>query len=318
MEELTPHPATQPEAPTVAESSGTAPEMAPAPGTSVASPAETVPSLAERKAAARTVAQVAAKVPDAEAEMRRISRRSFLWAGVTGVVAYSGWRWLITREDDDGIPWPFRRVLDLNADLARDYFSGSRLAPTFPLAQATVPQQNGDDGLSDGFDPSTWKLAVTGLASGNDLSLTLDDLKAFPHQEMVTEFKCIEGWSYIVHWGGVRFADFMKKYPPATQDGNPPDVANNPGNLVQYVGMMTPDQGYYVSLDMKSALHPQTLLCYELDGKPLPMEHGAPLRLVIPVKYGVKHIKRIGTITYAAERPADYWAERGYDWYAGH
>jgi DMSO/TMAO reductase YedYZ molybdopterin-dependent catalytic subunit len=81
--------------------------------------------------------------------------------------------------------------------------------------------------------------------------------------------------------------------------------------------MATPDEGYYVGLDMASALHPQTLLCYEMNGKPLALEHGAPLRLAIPVKYGIKNLKRIGTITYTDQKPADYWAERGYDWYAG-
>lgn len=68
---------------------------------------------------------------------------------------------------------------------------------------------------------------------------------------------------------------------------------------------------------MPSALHPQTLLAYEMNGKPLEAGHGAPLRLAIPVKYGIKNIKRIGSIEYTDERPKDYWAERGYDWYAG-
>jgi DMSO/TMAO reductase YedYZ molybdopterin-dependent catalytic subunit len=69
---------------------------------------------------------------------------------------------------------------------------------------------------------------------------------------------------------------------------------------------------------MESALHPQTLLCYEMNGQPLSLKHGAPLRLIIPVKYGIKNIKRIGKITYTDKRPADFWAERGYDRYSGH
>jgi DMSO/TMAO reductase YedYZ molybdopterin-dependent catalytic subunit len=68
---------------------------------------------------------------------------------------------------------------------------------------------------------------------------------------------------------------------------------------------------------MASALHPQTLLCYEMGGRPLTPEHGAPLRLVIPVKYGIKNLKQIGTIQFTDVRPADYWAQQGYDWYAG-
>jgi DMSO/TMAO reductase YedYZ molybdopterin-dependent catalytic subunit len=81
--------------------------------------------------------------------------------------------------------------------------------------------------------------------------------------------------------------------------------------------MKTPDQAYFVGLDSASALHPQTLLCYEMNGADLTGAHGAPLRLVIPVKYGIKNIKRIGEITYTNERPEDYWANEGYDWYAG-
>lgn len=113
-------------------------------------------------------------------------------------------------------------------------------------------------------------------------------------------------------------ADFAAKYGPATMSGAPPDVQKTPEDLVRYVSLETPDDGYYVGLDMPSALHPQTLLCYEMNGQPLSPAHGAPLRLVIPVKYGIKNIKRIGTIRFTDQRPADYWAERGYDWYAGH
>ncbi|MBA3439166.1 MAG: molybdopterin-dependent oxidoreductase [Pyrinomonadaceae bacterium] len=133
---------------------------------------------------------------------------------------------------------------------------------------------------------------------------TLDNIRALPRVEITTELKCIEGWSEVVHWAGARFADFADRYAPAT-----------PGS---YVGLETPDGGYYVGLDMESARHPQTLLCYEMDGKPLALEHGAPLRLYIPVKYGIKSIKRIGTISFTDDRPADFWAERGYDWYSGH
>jgi DMSO/TMAO reductase YedYZ molybdopterin-dependent catalytic subunit len=69
---------------------------------------------------------------------------------------------------------------------------------------------------------------------------------------------------------------------------------------------------------MPSALQSQTLLCYEMNGKPLPVNQGFPLRLIIPVKYGIKHLKRIGTMFFSNDKPADYWAERGYDYYAGH
>jgi DMSO/TMAO reductase YedYZ molybdopterin-dependent catalytic subunit len=249
-----------------------------------------------------------------------MSRRSFLWAGAALVGGYTGWRWLISRRDDNGLPWPFRRALEIDEQVARDYFQSARLTPTFPRVLAREPRPNGEIGMDDdSFDPADWKLHLEG-ANGADQpqKLTLADIRSLPRVEMTTELKCIEGWSEVVHWAGVRFADFAAQYPPPTRDGGMPDVKNRPGNLVDYVAMETPDGGYYVGLDMASALHPQTLLCYEMNGQPLTSEHGAPLRLVIPVKYGIKNIKRIGTIRYTAERPKDYWAEQGYDWYAGH
>lgn len=151
------------------------------------------------------------------------------------------------------------------------------------------------------------------------LLLTLDDIRTLPRVEMTTELKCIEGWSTIVNWAGARFADFAARYqPPTREGGGAPGARERPQELVRYVGLATPDGGYYVGMDMPSALHPQTLLCYEMNGQPLTPEHGAPLRLVTPVKYGIKHIKRIGRITFTDERPGDFWAERGYDWHSGH
>ena len=134
---------------------------------------------------------------------------------------------------------------------------------------------------------------------------------------MTTELKCIEGWSTIVNWAGARFSDFIARFPPATHNGSQPDI-NRPQDFLPYVSLVTPDGGYYVGMDMPSILHPQTLLAYEMNGAPLTKEHGAPLRLATATKYGIKQIKRIGRITFIGERPADFWAERGYDWYSGH
>jgi DMSO/TMAO reductase YedYZ molybdopterin-dependent catalytic subunit len=176
---------------------------------------------------------------------------------------------------------------------------------------------NGDVGLDTDFDPSKWQLQVEGLAAQDEpLALGLDAVKKLPRVEMTTEFKCIEGWSIVVQWAGARFSDFMQAYPPKMQSGDDFSL-DNPEDLPPYVSMSTPEDEYYVGLEMESMLHPQTLLCYEQNHQPLTLEHGAPLRLVIPVKYGVKNIKRIGSIRYTNVRPADYWAEQGYDWYIG-
>jgi DMSO/TMAO reductase YedYZ molybdopterin-dependent catalytic subunit len=120
---------------------------------------------------------------------------------------------------------------------------------------------------------------------------------------MTTDLKCIEGWSVVVTWAGARLRDFAGTYGLDAR--------------TKYVSLATPDGAYYVGLDTASAMHPQTLLCYEMNGVPLTAAHGAPVRLVTTVKYGIKSIKRIGTIVFTDLRPRDYWAERGYDWYAG-
>lgn len=247
---------------------------------------------------------------EARQRIQTISRRSFLWGAAATGAGFAGWRWLYSRPTQDGIPWPFRRALEFNEGLSHAYFRDSRLAPVFPRKSVSTPMTNGDIGMSDDFSSDDWQLTVDGLESGKTLTLTLEDLKQLPHVEsMITELKCIEGWSVVVEWAGVRLADFIAKYPPAR---------DKEGRHPAFVALETPDGNYYVGLDWESAIHPQTLLCYEMNGLPLTDEHGAPLRLVIPVKYGIKNIKRIGTIRFTNDRPKDYWAEQGYDWYAGH
>jgi len=158
--------------------------------------------------------------------------------------------------------------------------------------------------MSDGFDPAAWKLQVI-RRPGDTLFISLNEIKALPKTDLVFDFKCIEGWSQVTHWAGVKFSDFAAKFNLNLQ------------TQMKYVGFVTPDKRYYVGIDMPSIMHPQTLLCYEMNGKPLPMNQGYPLRLIIPVKYGIKHLKRIGTISFSNQRPPDYWYEQGYDYYSG-
>jgi DMSO/TMAO reductase YedYZ molybdopterin-dependent catalytic subunit len=247
--------------------------------------------------------------------MRKKSRRSFIVMTLGAAAGVAGWEWLKTRPKAGDLSYPLRRTLEFNERLGESYFKEARLTPTFPRELAREPRLTGNEGLLTEIDPSTWQLQVKG--GSETRTVTLDDIKHLPRVEMTTEHKCIEGWSTIVTWAGARFSDFAAAYNLATRDGTPPDIRNRPRDLVRYVALETPDGGYYVGMDMESAMHPQTLLCYEMGGKPLAIEHGAPLRLVTTVKYGIKSIKRIGTITFTNERPPDFWAERGYDWYAG-
>ncbi|MBV9158752.1 MAG: molybdopterin-dependent oxidoreductase [Acidobacteriaceae bacterium] len=243
--------------------------------------------------------------PDLQRELRRKTRRDFLIGGLAAVGAVGGYEWIRSAKQDQQAPWPERRVLEWNGKLARSYLSNSHLMPTYSRSDVEFLKVNGDIGVEDPVDHDSWRLQVTTDEDNAPLRLTLADIKALPKVEMITKFCCIEGWSVVTYWGGARFADFTKKY-------FPPDR-----KLPDFVYMATPNEDYYVGLDTKSALHPQTLLAYEHNGKPLEDQHGAPLRLAIPVKYGIKNIKRIGMIQYTNTKPGDYWAEEGYDWFAG-
>lgn len=234
--------------------------------------------------------------------VKRMSRRGFIVAGVAAAATYGGWKWLRSRPRIAGVEWPMRRTLEINENLAQAYFSPKRLSPEFPPSRIVKPRINGHLGLVPNVDAGNWRLRIEGAAA--PVALTMNDIMSLPHREQITELRCIEGWSTIVKWTGVRLADLMARFPPAER--------------VDYVGIETPDRGYYVGLDIDSAMHPQTLLAWAINGQPLNWHHGAPLRLAIPVKYGIKNIKRIGLLRYTNVRPADFWAERGYDWYAGH
>ena len=313
--------------------------------------------------------------PLTDAEAKRMmsgkSRRSFLVGGAAALIGVFGWRWM----PDETKQSLLRRTFEFNEKVSQIFYSPKSLAREFDRRQVGELRVNGGEGLSDGFDPQTWRLQIVGAwnerrhtqfveniayetAMDNEsemretgkqheqvdakqkpgagemppettdraaasqtrtpgLLLTLEDIKSLPRVEMTTELKCIEGWSVVVNWTGARFSDFLANFLPNTESGNPPD-STRPQDFLPFISLVTPDGGYYVGLDMPSALHPQTLLVYEMNGEPLTLSHGAPLRLVTPTKYGIKQIKRIGRITFTNERPADYWAERGYDWYAGH
>lgn len=242
---------------------------------------------------------------DIKRELRRKTRRDFLIAGLATVAGVGGYEWIRSAKPDKDVPWPERRVLDLNGKLARSYVSDSHLMPTYSRDEVGFLKPNGDIGVDQPIDLNAWRLQVTTGENRPPLNLTLSDVKALPKVEMITRFCCIEGWSVVTEWGGARFSDFTKKY-------FAPDL-----KLPDFVYMATSGEDYYVGLDMKSVMHPQTLLAYEQNGKPLEDQHGAPLRLAIPVKYGIKNIKRIAMIQYTNTKPDDYWADEGYDWFAG-
>lgn len=242
-----------------------------------------------------------------EQELAHRTRRAFLAIGGGAVAGFVGLGWLSAGPVKEGdIPRNFRKVLGFNEKVVRStLYSNNNLAPTFPASAIGRLKVNGEEGLEDELVAADWRLEIKPYgASGLTRNLGIDDVKSLPRHEETIEFKCVEGWSTVTQFAGARLSDFTAKFAQGSEQAT-------------YVGFQTPGKGYYVSLDMPSAMHPQTLLAYEMNGAPLTSEHGAPLRLVIPVKYGIKNIKRIGRIEYVNDRPADYWTEQGYDWFAG-
>jgi DMSO/TMAO reductase YedYZ molybdopterin-dependent catalytic subunit len=254
----------------------------------------------------------------AEQEMRRLTRRSLITGGVAALAGLGAWGWLNSAGEEDGLLWPLRRALRFNQGLGETLYSAGRLAPTFPDSAVQGPARtNGLIGLAAGINADAWRLRIEHEGRGERL-VGVHAVQRLPRTDLVTALKCVEGWSEVMHFGGVRFLDFVTSLGLATRSGRVPDPERNPRDLYRYVYLATPEEDYYVGLDMASALHPQTVLCDTMNWQPLTRPHGAPLRLYLAVKYGYKSLKRIGLIRFQDERPRDYWAERGYDWYAGH
>jgi DMSO/TMAO reductase YedYZ molybdopterin-dependent catalytic subunit len=231
---------------------------------------------------------------------------AFVSFAVLVVAAVFLWKWLNHQPAEQGALKPLRKTLEANeAILKKAVFDTNHLTKQYSEKDAVQNVRvNGLIGMEKTVDTSTWRLQVV-RAKGDTLRLTLDDIKKLPKVHVIFDFKCIEGWSQVTHWAGVPLKTFMDYYHLDAQE------------KMNYVGLQTVDKKYYVGIDMPSALQSQTILCYEMNDKPLPMNQGYPLRLIIPVKYGIKHLKQIGTIYFSDQKPPDYWAERGYDYYSG-
>lgn len=258
------------------------------------------------------------------AKLARESRRDFLLFGAGAVAAAAGVFFVMppnVKERFAKTSWldslEVRRQqlaagsLNFDDDVAEALFSTSRQVRTYARRDATELRNNyAGRTPGPGYLPG-WTLKLTGLQSGRDVVLTARDFARFAHHEQVTRLCCVEGWSAIAWWGGFRFADLMRAFPPMASSRW---VAME--SDVNLDGAGRPDP-YYVSIDVPTALHPQALLATHQGGAPLTLAHGAPLRLVVPMKLGLKNIKAITRIAYVANEPRDYWAERGYSKYDG-
>ncbi|MFC0402341.1 molybdopterin-dependent oxidoreductase [Paraburkholderia rhizosphaerae] len=206
--------------------------------------------------------------------------------------------------DDDSVNKFLTAVSRLNDRAQAFLFDSKQLAPTYTEAQITRPfpfNAYYDIDQVPQVDASTYRLQLSGLVTGKR-TWTLPELVALPHAEQITRHICVEGWSAVGRWGGTPFGDFLKRVGADTS--------------AKYVGFKCADN-YYESIDMPTALHPQTLLAFDYDGQRLPAQYGFPMKLRMPTKLGYKNPKHIVEIFVTNTYPGGYWSDQGYNWFGG-
>lgn len=243
-----------------------------------------------------------AVVKDALSRLGQPARRLFLRRSLTlgGLSLLTG----CALADGDDVEAALARVSRFNDRVQAWLFDPKRLAPTYPESMITRPfpfnAYYGEDEVRR-VDRAGFRLEVTGLVADRR-SWTLDELQALPQVDQVTRHICVEGWSAIGKWGGVPFAGFLRRVGADTS--------------AKYVGFVCADD-YYTSIDMATALHPQTLLALTWDGQALPAKYGFPMKLRMPTKLGYKNPKHIQAIFVTNTYPGGYWEDQGYNWFGG-
>jgi DMSO/TMAO reductase YedYZ molybdopterin-dependent catalytic subunit len=183
-------------------------------------------------------------------------------------------------------------------------FSDRRLAPTFPEARAVKDFRYnawyGPDRAPD-LKPEDYRLMLSGLIA-NKRPWTVEQLYALPQVSQVTRHVCVEGWSMIGKWTGAPLSTFLERVGADT--------------TAKYVGFECAD-GYYESMDMPTALHPQTIMAFYLSDEILPRKYGYPFKIRVPTKLGFKNPKFVTTIYVTNVIPRGFWTDRGYNWFSG-
>ena len=230
------------------------------------------------------------------------ARRRFLGGGVTlgSLAMLTG----CNVTDSKAAESLLMRISRFNDRVQGWLFDPNRLAPTYPESMITRPFPFNafyEIERVPSVDASGFRLLVGGRVRQPG-SWTLEQLASLPQQEQITRHICVEGWSAIGRWGGVPFTHFLNRVGA--------DLSS------KYVGFKCADD-YYESIDMPTALHPQTILALTYDGQTLPPKYGFPMKLRMPTKLGYKNPKHIVEIFVTNEYPGGYWEDQGYNWFGG-
>jgi len=239
---------------------------------------------------------------DVAPELKSIERRLFLRQGLSlgALTLLSG----CSAETPSGVQSILDTMSQFNDRVQAAIFNSNRIAPTFSEADITKPfpfNAYYSKGESPVVDRANYKLELGGMIADRK-PWTLAELNALPQQSQITRHCCVEGWSAIGKWGGVPLRDFLKRVGADT--------------TAKYVGFKCADN-YYSSIDMASAMQPQTILALTYADQELPVDYGFPMKLRIPTKLGFKNPKHIMAMYVTNVYPGGYWEDQGYNWFGG-
>ena len=244
----------------------------------------------------------AAMLDDHRPLLRAIERRNFLRGGLSlGALS------LLTGCDvsrPEGVETALRAISDMNDGVQQWLFNPNKLAPEYPDSMVLKPPKFNakfDVTQVKAVDPATWRLELSGKIEQKK-PWTLAELAALPRKTMNIRHICVEGWDYIGQWSGVPLRDFLERVGADLRS--------------KYVAFKTYDD-YPSSIDMATALHPQTMLALDYAGAPLADPFGFPLRLRMATKLGYKNPKWVTAIEVSDVYSGGFWEKRGFSWFAG-
>lgn len=237
-----------------------------------------------------------------DSEIASLERRLFLRQGLSlGALSMLAG---CSVTDEEGVERALRRISSWNDAVQARLFGATRLAREYPASRIVRPFPfNAFYGEDEApvIESADYSLELAGLIRERK-PWTLAELYALPQVTQITQHICVEGWSAIGEWSGTPLRVFLERVGADTS--------------ARYVGFKCADD-YYNSLDMPTALHPQTLMAFRQDGELLPVRNGYPMKIRVPTKLGFKNPKHVRALFVSNEHPGGYWEDQGYNWFAG-
>ncbi len=239
---------------------------------------------------------------EAQPDLIRLNRRLLLRGGLSlgALTMLTG----CDLSDHDAVDKVLGRMSRWNDRVQAWLFNPNRLAPTYPASAITKPfpfNAYYPESEVRTVEAASWRLELSGLIA-DKRPWSLQQLRTLPQTSQITRHICVEGWSAIGQWSGVPFRTFLERVGADTR--------------ARYVGFKCFDD-YWTSIDMTTALHPQTIMALDYGSDPLPPAYGAPLKLRIPTKLGFKNPKYIAGLFVTNTDPGGYWENQGYNWFSG-